>query len=325
MIATNNGSYPLGGTEHGAELEAALARFGRGEIAADDLRLLQDRATRQALDEQARAGIDLPTDGLVRRLDPVRPLASGLGGMAVGETRQGFPGSGGRYSVPLVVSEVSWSGPILVEDFLFASRGTAGTVKPVLVGPFTLAHVAEDRAYGDRLALAMALASALNQELRALQGSGAAFIQIDEPALLARRDEFPIFTRVWEILGRGITATLSLHLEGAAIDGLLPGIARLKRLGCLSLDCVKGLASLDRLDAAALPDTLRVGLGVVDGRSAAIESAEAIVNLVRSATGLPPADRILLGTASDLGGLTSAAAAAKLEALARAVRLLGRD
>ena len=324
MIATNNGSYPLGGTERGAELEEALVRFGRGEIAADDLRLLQDRATRQALDEQARAGIDLPTDGLVRRLDPVRPLASGLTGMAVGETRQELPGSGGRYSLPLVISEISWSRPILVEDFLFASRGLAGTVKPVLLGPFTLAHLAEDRAYGDPPTLATALASALNQELRALQSAGAAFIQIDEPALLARRDDYPIFTRVWEILGRGITATLSLHLEGAAVDGLYPGIARLKRLGCLSLDCVRGLESLHRLNAAALPDTLRVGLGVVDGRSAAIESPEAIVELVRGAPGLPPKDRILLGTASDLGGLPSAAAAAKLAVLSQAARILNR-
>lgn len=322
MIATNNGSYPLRGSARGAELEDALARFRGGEMTAEALRLLQDSATRQAIEEQARAGIGLLTDGLVRREDPVRDVASGLAGMSSGEMRGGFPGSGAPYSVPIVASEIAWKGPILVEDYIFASRGCPVPVKPVLVGPFTLAQVAEDRAYGDPLALAMALAFALNQELKALQGAGAAHIQIDEPALLVRRDDFPTFTRIWEVLGRGVHAALSLHLEGAPIDGLYPGIARLKRLACLSLDCVAGRESLDLIGPVAFPESVRVGLGVVDGRSPVVESPESIAALVESVRGLPPRDRILLGTATDLGGLTNATAAAKLESLARAVRLL---
>ena len=100
--------------------------------------------------------------------------------------------------------------------------------------------------------------------------------------------------------------------------GLYPGITRLKRLSCLSLDCVRGRASLDLLKDAPFPETLSLGLGLVDGRTERVEAPEAIVSVLRSTRGLPPTDRILLGTATDLGGLRPEDAFAKLAALARA-------
>ncbi len=322
MIATNNGSYPWRGTSRGSELEAAKERRRRGEMPAEELRALQDQATREAIEEQARAGLDLVTDGLVRFDDPVGPIVTRLAGMRAGQARASFPGRGAEIPVPVAESEVSWKEPILVEDYLFARQGSPKPVKVVLPGPFTIAGITEDRAYGDPSSLATALAFALNQELRALQTAGATFVQVDEPGILAHREDFPIFTRVWEVLGRGVQITLCLHLEGGGIDGLYPGIARLKRLGCLSLDGVAGRASLRLLRDSAWPETLRLGLGLIDGRSETIESPSDIVAAVRDLSGLPPHDRILLGTASDLGGLQNAVAAAKLRSLAQAARSL---
>ncbi len=322
MIATNNGSFPWRGSAPGADLEEAMRRSRARGTPADDLRTLQDRVTRETIDEQARAGLDLITDGLVRRSDPVSYLAEPIEGVSLGEERPGFPGSGAAYRVPIVASEVSWKGPILCEDFLFASRGAPRPLKVVLTGPYTLARVAEDRAYGDPMALAMGLATVLNQELRALQDAGARFLQVNEPAILAHKEDFPIFTRIWEVLGRGLAATLCLHLEGGDVGGLYPGIARLKRLGCLSLDCVAGPTSFELLREVPLPESLRLGLGLVDGATAEVESTEALVETLRGVPGLPPHDRILLGTASDLGGLGPAAATEKLRSLARAARTL---
>src|SRR5213596_111119 len=71
---------------------------------------------------------------------------------------------------------------------------------------------------------------------RRIAGSST-WIQVDEPAILLEKDDFPTFTRLWEVLGRGVTLRLCLHLEGGDIEGIYPGIARLKRLACLSLDC----------------------------------------------------------------------------------------
>ena len=322
MIATNNGSFPLRGTDLGGELEETRRRVRAGQASREALRLLEDRASREAIATQARAGLGLVTDGLVRRADPINPIVSRLSGIRIGEERLPLPWNGADASIPIIEAEVAWPGPILVEDYLFASRGTPCAVKVVLTGPYTLARLAEDRAYGDPSSLAMALASALNQELRALQTAGAPFLQIDEPALLRRKEDFPVFTRIWEVLGRGVTTTLCLHLEGGAIDGLYPGVTRLKRLGCLSVDCVGGDGNLGLLRSAPWPDGLRLGLGMVDGRNETMESPEGIAATLSGVEGLPPRERILLGTASDLGGLPCAVASAKLEILGRAARLL---
>ncbi|MBI1951210.1 MAG: hypothetical protein HYS34_07605 [Acidobacteria bacterium] len=302
MIATNNGSFPW--------------KRPAGEAGPDGAVL--DRITREAIGQQVRAGLDLITDGLVRRTDPVTQIAGPLEGITLGEWRAGFPGSGAGYRVPVVAAEIAWKGPILCEDYLFARDGAARPVKPVLTGPYTLARLAEDRAYNDRMALAMGLAIALNQELRALQAAGASWLQIDEPALLQSKEDFPLFTRLWEVLGRGIGAGLCLHLQGGDIGGLYPGLARLKRIACLSLDCVAGRANLDLLEGAPFPDTLKLSLGLVDGRSERVEDPEEIRAALRATRGLPGADRILLGTASDLGGLSVEIASAKLQSLARA-------
>jgi 5-methyltetrahydropteroyltriglutamate--homocysteine methyltransferase len=302
MIVTNNGSFPSKNPVPGGPADGAAL----------------DRVTREAIDAQVRAGLDLVTDGLVRRQDPVSHVAAHLDGVALGDAEIGFPGSGGGYRVPIVTSEIGWKKPILTEDFLFAKGGSPKPVKPVLVGPYTLASVAVDRAYDDRMALAMGFAIALNAELKGLQGAGATWVQIDEPALLSNQEDFPTFTRLWEVLGRGLGLTLCLNLEGGDIGGLYPGITRLKRLGCLSLDCVRGRASLDRLRDAPFPDTLMLGLGMADGRTERVESPDSIVSVLRAIGGLPSPDRILLGTASDLGGLAPETAFAKLQALARA-------
>jgi len=322
VIATLNGSFPWRETEAGREIADLRRRLLAGEACGDALRLAQDRATREAIEAQARAGLDLVTDGLVRWEDPVAGLVARLAGLERGEDRVGFPGSGAPYAAPIASGEVAWREPILSEDFLFARQGSPRPVKVVLTGPFTIARLAEDRAYGDPAALAMGLASALNQELRSLQAAGCGFIQVNEPALLEARDEFPVFTRLWEVLGRGVTVTLCLHLAGAGLDGLYPAVTRLKRLGCLSVDGVSGLAGLGRMGAAQFPEGLQLGLGLVDGRSATVEEGRSLAETVKSLPGLPPPDRILLGTVGDLGELSPEVASAKLQSLAGAARLL---
>jgi len=322
VIATLNGSFPWRETEAGREIADLRRRLRTGEACADALRLAQDRATREAIEAQARAGLDLVTDGLVRWEDPVEGLVARLAGLERGKDRSGFPGSGAPYAAPVATGEVAWREPILSEDFLFARQGSARPLKVVLTGPFTLSRLAEDRAYGDTEALAMGLAIALNQELRSLQAAGCGFIQVNEPGLLVARDEFPVFTRLWEVLGRGVSVTLCLHLAGGDLAGLYPAVTRLKRLGCLSVDGVSGRSGLGVIGAAPFPEGLQLGLGLVDGRSAKVEEERSLAETVRSLPGLPPLDRILLGTAGDLGELTPEVASAKLRNLARAARLL---
>jgi 5-methyltetrahydropteroyltriglutamate--homocysteine methyltransferase len=329
MIVANNGSFPWRGLPLEAEwqrtLEGAGKRGSGGAPSSGDaasLKETRDRLIGQALLAQEEAGCDLLTDGRIGCDDPGASTIAGLDGIETGPERTGYPAGGRSYRVPVVRKEVAWTGALVAEDYLFATRGAGKPVKPILTGPFTLAVLAEDHAYGDPMTLAMSLATALNQELRALQAAGAGVIQIDEPGILTRAADFPIFTRVWEVLGRGVSSSLTLHLEGGSIEGVWPSLLRLKRLGCLSVDCVTDPRNLDLLRQGTWPDGLSLGLGLVGGEDAGSESARDVAERVRAAPGLPAPSRVVLGTGPDLGRLDAKTAAARLKALAGARRIL---
>jgi len=313
MKVTNNGSFPWRGTPLGDALERERGQAAEAAAPEGGVREARDRVARQAVAAQAEAGCDLVTDGLARRDEPVAEVAARLAGVEAGAWR----GEGrGRYRVPIVREEVAWKDPILVEDYLFAAAGAAAQVKVVLTGPFTLAQRAEDHAYGDPMALGMALATALNQELRALQAAGCGFIQVDEPDLLARPDAFPIFTRIWEVLGRGVGATLAIHLEGGSIAPIAAGLGRLKRLGCLSVDCVSHPENLAAAAAAPLHEGAALSLGLAGAVPGDPGNAGDLVERLRATAGLPPSERLLIGPAADLGGLSFREAGDRLAWLA---------
>jgi len=322
MITTNNGSFPWRGLPLGEAWRQAQEAPRDGADHPARLKEARDRVTRQAIEAQVAAGCDLPTDGRVGRDDPGASTIAALAGVEAGPERAGYPAGDRAYRVPVVRGEVAWKGALVAEDYLFAAPAAGRPVKPILTGPYTLAVIAEDHAYGDPMALATALAAAINQELRALQAAGASVIQVDEPAILGRPDDFPIFTRVWEVLGRGVQSPLVLHLEGGDIRGVWPGVLRLKRLGCLSVDCVTVPGNLDILQSETLPEGLALGLGLVGGQDDGLETAAAVAGRVRHAPALPPAARLVLGTGPDLGRLDTAAATAKLRALDGARRLI---
>jgi len=322
MITANNGSFPWRGLPLGDAWRQAQEAARDGADHSTRLKEARDRVMRQAIEAQVAAGCDVATDGRVGREDPGASTVAGLAGVEIGPERDGYPAGDRVFRVPVVRGEVSWKGALVAEDYLFAAQGAGRPVKPIITGPYTLAMIAEDHAYDDPMALAMALAAALNQELRALQASGASVIQVDEPAILGRADDFPIFTRVWEVLGRGVQSALVLHLEGGDIRGVWPGLLRLKRLGCLSIDCVTVPGNLELLQSEPLPEDLALGLGLVGGQDDDQETVEAIAGRLRGAAALPAAARLVLGTGPDLGRLDTTAAVAKLRALDGARRLI---
>src|SRR5258706_2923061 len=115
----NHGPFPWGGLPRGPGLLGALAPPAGRET--DRLRLLQDRATRESIDEQVAAGLDLVTHGLIRRADPVEPVAPLLPGLRVGENRVRYPGRADPVGQPVAESRIGWNGPILVAELPFAA------------------------------------------------------------------------------------------------------------------------------------------------------------------------------------------------------------
>lgn len=319
MKVTNNGSFPWRGTPLGEELEHLRPAPGSAD-ANGGWREARDRVAKQAVAAQAQAGCDVVTDGLARRDEPVAEVVARLEGVEAGEERRGADGR--AFRVPVIRREVAWKEPLLVEDYLFAATGSEARVKVVLTGPFTVAQRAEDQAYGDPMALAMALAFALNKELRALQAAGCGFVQVDEPDLLAHPEAFPIFTRVWEVLGRGTGMTLAIHLEGGSIAPVAAGLGRLKRLGCLSVDCVSHPGNLEAAAGVPLHEGALLSLGVLSARPDDPGDAEAIAARLRATAGLPESSRLLIGPAADLGALSFKEAADRIATLAAVRRRL---
>ena len=148
----------------------------------------QDDATVLAIRDMERAGIDVITDGEIRRESYSNRFATALDGLDLDRPGTTVSRTGRPIPVPRVVGPIRRRGPVLVRDVEFLRRHTARAIKVTLPGPFTLAQQAQDEHYGDEEALALAYAGVVNEEARDLKAAGADVIQLDEPWLEARPD-----------------------------------------------------------------------------------------------------------------------------------------
>src|SRR5215218_4274922 len=149
----------------------------------------QDDATALAIADQERAGVDIVTDGEVRRESYSNRFATALEGLDLDHPAI-VPGrAGGTNAVPRVVGRIRRTRPVEVDDLRFLRAHTDRTVKITLPGPFTMSQQSSNEAYDDEAELAMDLAVAVNEEMRDLFAAGADIVQIDEPWLQSRADK----------------------------------------------------------------------------------------------------------------------------------------
>lgn len=293
-----------------------VEKLQRGEISPNDLHRVEDEVTAEVLREQADAGIDIVTDGQIRWEDGVTYFARRLTGFTINGLQRYFD-TNIYYRQPVVTAEVEWREPIAVSDYAFAAAHSARPVKPVVTGPFTLAVLSRDEFYGNRDQLVMALAAALNRELRALAASGPSLIQVDEPGLLIQRDRFPVFQRAMEALWDGVGVRRALYTYFGHIDGLYPAILDLP-VDVLGLDFVAGARNWEVIGRARF--TKELGLGVVDARNTRLETPDEIAEACRRAAEIVPASSLHVGPSAGLEFLPRRVARKKLETLAAGVR-----
>lgn len=209
MFATLVGGYPRDPRPDGAQIDSAI-----GAATADAL-------VREVMAEQLDAGLGLLTDGNVRWDDPLGPFASRLPGLEPAGPRPYFD-THTRYLQRRAAREPRWTGPITVDAWRFAASAAAElaaergmpapAVKQCLVGPYTLARLSDAGTPG-RERLALAIAEALNAEIRALAAAGAPVIQLDEDALtLIGRDEESERRIAAEALRRATSGLDDVHL-----------------------------------------------------------------------------------------------------------------
>jgi len=322
MIASAVGSYPrIGEGAEAQQLRRAIQRFQAGGLTRAELRAVEDRVTAEVLGEQAAAGVDWVTDGLVRWEDGQTYFTDRLHGFRRGQLLRYFD-TNTYYRQPVAVGPVRWQGPIAIADFLFAAAHSARPVRPVVTGPYTLARLCADEHYHDLAALALDLARALNPELRGLEAAGASQLQVDEPALTWYPQDEPLARRLLATLVEGVAAPVWVALTLGPVTPLLDAVAEWPVAG-VWLDCVTEPGTLERLAARPPAGPLRLGLGVVDARNTRLEEPAAVAAALARVAERAGPERVAATTSAGLEFLPRRRAFEKLERLAQAARLAG--
>jgi len=253
----------------------------------------QDDATLLAIHDMERAGIDVITDGEIRRESYSNRVATALGGIDTENVGVALDRTGEPNPVPRVVGPIVREQPIEVRDVEFLRANTDRSIKITLPGPFTMTQQAEDVYYNDEVALAMDYAKAVNAEIRDLFLAGADVVCLDEPYMQARPEKAQRYavSAINEALD-GIEGTTALHMcFGYAAIHALRGLEKpnsysfLAELNESNVDQVSIEAAEPDIDLevlSALPDKIIV-LGVIDNGNPNVESPELVARRIESA------------------------------------------
>lgn len=199
-----------------AWLHSALAAVGRGEYGPDDWKETQDDAVEFAVREQEDAGVDIITDGEMRRIGffTAEFYSHMIGLIELPPKRKmGVVGHDQRESYQAVEAVQAPNGLGLVEEYEYLKNRTKRRIKMPLPGPYTLAgRIKPGSVYKDRLEVAYALSEIINREMKALVAAGADFIQIDEPSMAVHAHSPKAFVDLFNATIAGVDAKIGVHL-----------------------------------------------------------------------------------------------------------------
>lgn len=288
------------------------------------LREAQDDATRIAIQDQERAGLDIVSDGEIRRESYSNHFATALDGVDLDDPGKALDRSGEPVFVPRIIGPIRRRHPVGVDDVRFLRANTDRAVKFTVPGPFTMAQQAQNDHYPTLREAALDYAAAVNEEIRDLFAAGTDVVQIDEPYMQARPDaarEYGV-----EALNRaldGIDGATCVHIcfgYAALIHERPEGYSFLPELAtshCRQVSIETAQSNLDCTVLEALGDK-SILLGVLDLSSNEVESVAVIKTRVRRALEHVDARRIILAPDCGMKYLDRAAAFGKLRHMSRA-------
>ena len=297
-------------------------------IPPDFLQEAQDDATLAAISAQELAGLDVLTDGEIRRESYSNHFATALDGLDLDRPGTVRNRSGVEIPVPRVTGEIHRPGPVQVRDVRFLREHTGRAVKMTVPGPFTMAQQAQNDHYPDDRALALAYADVVREEIADLFAAGADIVQLDEPWLQARPDVACRYGA--EALTRAVAdaaGPVHVHLcfgYAAMVADRPDGYSFLPELADVPADTISVETAQSRLDPASLRPLRGKGiaLGVLDLSTPDVETPQTIADRVRRARDAVDVDRLALSSDCGLKYLPRASAAGKIRALAAAAAML---
>ena len=288
----------------------------------------QDDATLLAIRSQEEAGLDILTDGEIRRESYSNHFATALDGVDIDNPGTVTNRSGQPIPVPRVVGDIGRPAPIQAHDVRFLRAHTDRTIKMTVPGPFTMAQQAQNEHYADDRALALAYAEVVRAEIADLFAAGADIVQIDEPWLqarpeIARRYGAEAVTRATT----GAAGPVHVHLcfgYAAMVADRPEGYSFLPELADVPADAISVETAQSRLDPTTLRPLLSKGiaLGVLDLSTPEVETPETIADRVRRALDHVDVEKLILSSDCGLKYLPRGSAAGKMRALAEAAAVL---
>jgi 5-methyltetrahydropteroyltriglutamate--homocysteine methyltransferase len=289
----------------------------------------QDDATRLAVQDMERAGVDVVTDGEMRRESYSNRFATALDGVDLDDPGVALDRTGHENPVPRIVGPIRRARPVEVRDVEFLRVLTDRRIKITVPGPFTMAQQAQDDHYADERSVALAYAEAVNDELRDLKAAGADVVQIDEPYLQARPE--PAREYAVEAINRaldGIEGERVLHTcfgYAHIVKERLSGYPFLRELN----DCLATHLSLEAAQPQLDPEVLRdvpdktIILGVLDLGSSEVETPDIVAKRIGRALEVVPPERLIVAPDCGMKYLPRERAFRKLEAMVAGARLVG--
>jgi 5-methyltetrahydropteroyltriglutamate--homocysteine methyltransferase len=274
-------------------------------VAPEWLEQAQDDATLLAIRDQERAGLDIITDGEMRRESYSNRFATALEGIDIDNPGTALDRSGHPNPVPRVVGRIRRRHPIQVRDVTFLRANTDRMIKITVPGPFTMAQQAQNDFYKDEVDLAMDYATAVNEEIKDLFAGGADVVQVDEPYLQARPAKAKQYgVQVLNHALNGVTGTTAVHIcfgYAAVIHQRPSAYSFLPELKAANVRQISIETAQSHLDCEVLAElsTKTILLGVLDLADMTVEAPALVAERIRRA--LPYVDAKKIVVAPDCG------------------------
>jgi len=288
----------------------------------------QDAATLAAIHDQERAGLDIVTDGEIRRESYSNRFATALTGVDVDQPGSVPDRNGNPMPVPRITGEVRRARPVQVRDVEFLRASTDRLIKATVPGPFTMAQQAQNEHYEREEEVAFAFAGAVREEVLDLFAAGADIVQLDEPWMEARAEQATAYgIETLERALDGVEGTKALHIcFGYPL--FVPDHPRTYRfltklaeapVDQISIETAQARLDLEDLDALA---GKAVVLGVIALDDETVEDAETVAGRIRRALPHKPVGELLAAPDCGMKYLSRESAFGKLQALVAGARIV---
>jgi 5-methyltetrahydropteroyltriglutamate--homocysteine methyltransferase len=291
----------------------------------------QDDATVMAIKAQEDAGLDIITDGEIRRESYSNRFATALEGVDIDNPGMALDRSGHPNPVPRIVGKIRRKHAVEVEDLLFLKRHTTRKVKITVPGPFTMSQQAQNDFYKSPKEAAMAYAVAVNEEIKDLFAAGADVVQIDEPYMQARpkpAEEYGL-----EALNTaldGVTGTTAVHIcfgYAAVIHERPSGYSFLGQLSQCSCNQISFETAQSNLDCSVVTQLKgkKLILGVINLADMEVETPETIAARIRRALPYAPAEDIIVAPDCGMKYLPRDVAFGKMRAMVAGAAIVRKE